>query len=308
MKAVIAKGYGKPEVLTIQEIETPQIKKNEVLIKVKTASLNSGDVRMRSLDAGPGLKGFISKFIIRLLLGVTKPKHTPGSVLAGEIAEVGDDVISFKVGDEVYAMTGMQFGAFAEYCVLPMTAAIALKPQKASFEEACSIPFGGNTALYFLHKAGIARGKKIFINGSTGAVGTSAVQIAKQIGGEVTAVSGPDGIELTKQLGATTVYNYKKTPIEQITGSFDIIFDAVGKTSKKATAHLMAENAQYITVAGFDVATGNSPNLEELAQMYDDGKLKAIIDKIFTLEEIVEANHYVDSGRKKGNVVIKISP
>lgn len=306
MKAVIASKYGEPEVLSIQEVAKPVPEADEILIQVKAASLNSGDVRMRALDAGTGLKGFVSKLVVRLLVGITKPKRIPGSVLAGEVTEVGANVDRFQVGDEVYAMAGFSFGAFAEYCALPVKRAIALKPNKATFEQASALPFGGNTALYFLRKAGTDKGKKVLIYGSTGAVGSSAVQVAKYFGADVTAVCGPDGMELTKTLGATEIYDYKTTSLEEIAGVFDVVFDAVGKISKTRAAHLIAEGGKYITVDSFDVAKELSSDLEQLAEMYDQGSLVAIIDKTYTLDQIVEANHYVDSGRKKGNVVIKV--
>jgi NADPH:quinone reductase-like Zn-dependent oxidoreductase len=306
MKAVIANGYGAPGVLSVEDVPKPKVKSNEILIKVKAASVNSGDVRMRALDAGEGVKGFVSKIVIRLLVGLIKPRRIPGSVLAGEVVEVGDSVTRFKVGDEVYAMAGFSFGAFAEYCALPDKRAIALKPKKASFEEASSIPFGGNTALYFLRKAGAGKAKKVLIYGSTGAVGASAVQVAKYLGAEVTAVSGPDGISLTKELGASKVYNYKETAVEDIDGKFDVVFDAVGKTSKSKASYILADGGKYVTVDSLDVAKESSADLEELAEMFDNGELVATIDKTFSLDEIVEANRYVDSGRKKGSVVIKI--
>lgn len=306
MKAVIACGYGSPEVLSVKEVEKPNPKNNEILIKVKAASLNSGDVRMRALDGGDGIKGFVSKIIIRLLVGIKKPKRIPGSVLAGEVVETGSGVTRFKVGDEVYAMAGFSFGAFAEYCALPDKRAIALKPKKASFEKASAIPFGGNTAMYFLRKAGVGKGKKVLIYGSTGAVGASAVQVAKYLGGEVTAVSGPDGMKLTKELGASKVYNYKETAVKDINDKFDVVFDAVGKISKASAAHLIADGGKYATVDSLDVAKESSADLEELAKMFDEGELVATIDKTFSLDEIVEANSYVDSGRKKGSVVIAI--
>ncbi len=307
MRAVIANGYGGPEVLSIKEVEKPKPKSNEILIKVKAASLNSGDVRMRALDGGDGVKGFIAKIVIRLLVGITKPKRIPGSVLAGEVVEVGSDVTRFKVGDEVHAMAGFSFGAFAEYCALPDKRAIALKPKTATFEEASTLAFGGNTALYFLRKAGTSEGKKVLIYGSTGAVGSSAVQVAKYLGAEVTGVSGPDGMELSKELGASRVYNYRETPLEEIEGTFDVVFDAVGKITKKQASHLMADGGQYVTVDSLDVAKESSEDLTELSRMYDEGKLVATIDRIFNLDEIVEANRYVDSGRKKGSVVIRIA-
>lgn len=306
MKAVIADGYGAPDVLRVAEVAKPVPKKNEILIKVHAASLNSGDVRMRALDAGEGLKGVIAKIVLRLVLGVRKPKQIHGSVLAGVVEAVGSDVSRFKAGDEVHAMAGFSFGAFADYCVLPDKRAIALKPKNATFEEASTLAFGGNTALYFLRKAGTAEGKKVLIYGATGAVGTSAVQVAKYLGAEVTAVSGPDGMELTKQLGAGEVYNYKETSLDQIEEMFDVVFDAVGKITKAKAEHLIAEGGNYVTVDSLDVAQESSSDLEELSQMYDNGQLIATVDKTFDLDEIVEANRYVDSGCKKGSVVIRI--
>ncbi len=306
MKAVIANGYGAPEVLSVQNVEKPIPKKGEILIKVKAASLNSGDVRIRSLDAGAGLKGVIAKTIIRLLVGITKPKRVPGMVLAGEVVALGDGVDQFKIGDQVFAMAGFSFGAFGEYCALPIKRAIALKPKNASFEEASALPFGGNTALYFLRKAGAGKNKRVLIYGSTGAVGSSAVQVAKYLGCTVTAVCSKDGMNLSKTLGASKVYDYRATGLNEIEGTFDLVFDAVGKISKTKAKHLISVNGQYISVEGLDVAKESSADLEQLAKMFDSGKLVAVIDKTFKLEEIVEANRYVDTGHKKGNVVLKI--
>lgn len=306
MKAVVSSGYGDPEVLSVQDIPKPKCKSDEVLIQVMATSLNSGDVRIRSLDAGDGLKGIIAKIIVRLLVGINKPRRVPGSVLAGTIVSVGSEVTKFKVGDEVFAMAGFSFGGFGEYCALPIKRAIALKPKKASFEEASTLPFGGNTSLYFLRKAGVSKGMKVLIYGSSGAVGTSAVQVAKYLGAKVTAISGKDGMQLSKKLGAKKVFDYRTTDLEALRMQFDAIFDAVGKISKEKVAHLLKENGSYVTVSGVDVAKEGAAGLELLAQMFDSGKLMATIDKTFTLDEIVEANHYVDSGRKKGSVVIQI--
>jgi len=306
MKAVVASGYGPPEVLKVKDVPKPAIKSDEILIKVRAASLNSGDVRMRSMDAGDGVKGLVGKVVIRLLIGITRPRRTPGGVLAGVVVRVGNGVNKFKVGDEVYAMTGFKFGGFAEYCALPSSGTIALKPKKASFEEASALPFGGNTAFYFLRKTGITKGKKVLIYGSSGAVGSSAIQVAKYLGANVTAISGKDGMKLSKSLGASIVYDYKTTNLQDIKGTFDIIFDAVGKISKTKAEHMLAEGGKYVTVSSFDVAKESASDLEKLAKMFDAGKLKAVIDKTFRIDDIVEANRYVDSGRKKGNVVIKI--
>ena len=307
MKAVIAKGYGAPEVLELVDSEKPKPKKKEVLIKVYAASLNSGDVRMRALDAGAGIKGFVGRGVISGMFGLTKPRGVLGNVLAGEVVEVGASVSKFKVGDEVIAMTGLSFGAFAEYCSLPDKRAIALKPKRASFEQAAALPFGGNTSLYFLHKAGIQEAKKVLIWGSTGAVGSSAVQVAKNYGAEVTAVSGPDGMKMTEKLGASKIYDYTKTSLKDIHGTFDIVFDAVGKLSKKQAQPLLAERGTYVTVNSLDVAKEVSKDLKELSHMYDKGILDACIDRTYPMKDIVEASRYVDSGRKKGNVVIRMN-
>lgn len=306
MRAVVARGYGAPEVLSVQNIAKPECKRDEVLIEVVAASLNSGDVRMRALDGGEGIKGLVAKLVIRLLVGIRKPRHVPGSVLAGRIVEVGRDVTKFKTGDEVYAMAGFSFGGFAEYSALPIKRAIALKPKKASFEEASTLPFGGNTSLYFLGKAGVSKGMNVLIYGSSGAVGTSAVQVAKYFGANVTAISGKDGMQLSKRLGAEEVFDYRTMNLDALEMQFDVIFDAVGKISKAKVAHLLKEDGKYVTVDSLDVAKEGSVGMELLAEMFDSGHLVATIDKTFTLDEIVEANRYVDSGHKKGSVVIKV--
>lgn len=305
MKAVVYDGYGSPDVIKLKEVDKPKPKKNEVLIKVMASSVNSGDVRMRSLRVegilAPAIKG-----VMRLLVGVRKPRRIPGAVLAGIVEELGEGVNKFKVGDEVYAMTGFYFGGHGEYAVLPLKKEIALKPKKASFEEAAVLPFGGNTAIHFLRGAGVDKAKKVLIYGSTGAVGTAAVQIAKIKGTKVTAFCSKSGFELSKKLGADKVYDYKTQKIAELDEIFDIIFDAVGKISKKQCKNLLTANGKYITVGGLEVAKELSSNLEELAGYFDKGKFVAVIDKVFPLEKMAEAHRYVDAGHKKGNVAITI--
>ncbi len=305
MKAAICKKYGPPEVLELAEVPTPVPASNQILIRVRAAAVNSGDVRIRALNVGTGLVWGLIKIIIRCLVGFTGPrKKILGIVLAGEVVETGSAVTSFKVGDRVFAMTGLQFGAYAEYATVAESQSITHMPTKASFEEAAAITFGGTTALYFLRKAGIETAKKILIYGSSGAVGTSAVQVARYYGADVTAVCGEDGIELAKQLGASTVYDYRKQGVKAITGQFNIIFDAVGKTTHAEINHLLSPNAQFVTVGGFDTAKETAADLKQLATMFDEGTLQAVIDKTYDLSEIVEAHRYVDAGRKKGNVVV----
>lgn len=308
MKAYICDKYGPPEVLKLAEIEKPKPKKNEVLIEIKSTAVNSGDVRLRALRVDDGAMGSFAKIILRIVIGFKGPrKKVLGAVLSGVVREIGSEVDKFKVGDEIFAMTGMKFGGFAEYATLSQDKGIWLKPKKASFEEASAIAFGGTTALYFLHKAGISKSKKVLIYGSTGAVGTSAVQVSKSEGANVTAVSGPDGIELTKSLGADRVYNYKEQNISELNEQFDIIFDAVGKLPKNKCKDILKDNGSYVTVGGLDVAKETQSDMKQLVEMFDEGKLKAVIDKTFSFDEMVEAHRYVDTGHKKGNVVVTIN-
>jgi len=307
MKAIVCNKYGPPEVLEMSEVPRPVPAKNQVLIKVMATAVNSGDVRIRSLDAGPGIVGAILKFIIRCIVGFSGPRSKIlGMVLAGEVVEVKEAVNAFKVEDRVFAMTGLKFGAYAQYATVSVTQPIAHMPKTASFEESVTLPFGGTTALYFLRKAGIDKAKQVLIYGSSGAVGTAAVQVAKYFGANVTAVCSEDGIELTKRLGADTVYDYKKQPLKDITGQFDVVFDAVGKITKPEITHLLLPDAKFVTVGGLDTAKETASDLELLARMFDDGTFKAVIDKTYNLNEMVEAHRYVDSGRKKGNVIVRV--
>lgn len=302
MKAVICEKYGPPEVLKIKEIRKPSPKVNEVLIKIMATAVNSGDVRIRGL----AVDGFM-RIIMRCVLGFTGPrKKILGTVLAGIIEEVGDRVDSFKPGDKVYASTGFIFGTYAEYISLPADGTIALKPEKTSFREAAAIPFGGTTALYFLQKAGVSkkRSQNILIYGSSGAVGTAAIQIAKHFGAEVTAVCSENNVNLAKSLGADHVIIYTKEDFTKNKKKYEIIFDAVGKKPKKECVDSLAKNGKYVTVGGLDIASERKDQLIFLSELYDNGEYKAVIDRVYSLDDIVEAHRYVDLGRKIGNVVI----
>lgn len=307
MKAVICKKYGPPEVLEVVDIPRPIPTKNQVLVKIGATTVNSGDVRLRALRVGEGFVWGVIKLIIRCLVGFRGPrKKILGMVFAGEVVEAGEAVSSFKVGDRVYGMTGLQMGTFAEFTAVAETQSITHMPTSASFAEAAALPFGGTTALYFLRKAGIEKAKQVLIYGSSGAVGTAAVQVAKYYGAEVTAVCGEDGIELAKELGADTVYNYKTQPVKDIRGQFDVIFDAVGKVTKTDVAHLLAPEARFVTVGGFDTAKETVADLAQLVAMYDEGSFRAVIDRTYDLTDMVAAHRYVDAGSKKGNVVVTV--
>ncbi len=304
MKAVICETYGPPEVLEIKEVDKPIPKKNEVLVKIMASAVNSADVRVRALSA----PGFM-RVVMRIVLGFTGPrKPILGVVLSGVIEAVGKDVKNFKPGDEIYASTGFAFGAYAEYIALAENKIITLKPTKASFEEAAAILFGGTTALYFLQKAGIGarQGQKVLVYGASGAVGTAAVQLAKHYGAAVTAVCGENGVELLKSLGADHIVVYTKEDFTQNGETYDIIFDAVGKKPKNTCVGSLAGDGKYVTVGGLEVSSERKEQLMFLAELFDKGEYKAVIDKTYPLEDIVAAHRYVDQGKKQGNVVVTI--
>ena len=306
MKAVVCPKYGPPEVLTIQELPKPVPKKNEVLIKIVASAVNTGDAWIRGLR----VKGFM-KFVMRLMLGFTKPrKPVLGVVFSGIVEQVGENASQFKVGDEVYGATGLNQGCHAEFLCISENKVITYKPKNASFEEAAALPFGGQTAIYFLRKGKIAKisNPQVLIYGATGSVGTAAVQIAKNYGAKVTAVCSSNGKELTQTLGADNIIQYDQQAFTKVSDKFDIILDAVGKTSKKECAPLLKPSGKFFSVEGLDIASESTEYLNFLRQLFENKKYKAIINKVYPMGEVVEAHRFVDTGRKKGNVVLKIIP
>jgi len=305
MKAVICPKYGPPDVLTIQELPKPVPKKNEVLIKIVASTVNTGDVRIRGLK----VKGFM-KFVMRLMLGFTKPrKPVLGVVFSGIVEQIGENASQFKVGDEVYGATGLNQGCHAEFLCISENKVITNKPKNASFEEAAALPFGGQTAIYFLRKGKIAEinDPEVLIYGATGSVGTAAVQVAKNYGATVTAVCSSKGKELTKALGADKIIEYDQEDYTKVSDKFDIILDAVGKSSKKECAPLLKPSGKFFSVEGLDIASESTEYLDYLCQLFENKKYMAIIDKVYPMAEVVEAHRFVDTGRKKGNVVLRIS-
>lgn len=296
MKAVVYKKYGSPDVLELIDIPKPSPKKNEVLIKIHATTVTAGDWRLRKADP----------FLARIFNGLFKPKRVNilGFELAGVVEEVGDKVTSLKKGDSVFASCGLRFGGYAEYTCLPENELIALKPTNLSFEEAATIPIGGLTALRLLKQAGIKPGDQVLIYGASGSVGTFAVQIARAFGAEVTAVCGTSNVDMVFQLGANQVIDYKKEDFTVTGRRFNIILDAVGKTSKSASRHLLKPDGKYVSVTGSPKTTPN--DLLELKELAESGKLVPVIDRKYTLEQIREAHTYVESFHKKGNVVIKV--
>ncbi|MBY0538654.1 NAD(P)-dependent alcohol dehydrogenase [Patescibacteria group bacterium] len=304
MKAIICTNYGGPEVLKLVDVPKPTITDTQVLIKVMASAVNSGDVRTRGLV----VPGFL-RIVMRMVLGFRKPRQPIlGVVLSGVIESVGSKVAKWKVGDEVFALTGFRFGGHAEYAVLKENSTMELKPKNASFNEAAAIVFGGATAIYFLEAAGIksCSQPQILIYGASGAVGTAAVQIAKSHGANVTAVCGEAGVDLVTSLGADSILVYTKDDFTKLPEKFDIVFDAVGKTTKKQCKHLLKEGGVYKTVGGLETAAERVSQLQYLRELYEAGKYRPVIDRIYPLEEMVAAHTYVDSGMKKGNVVIEV--
>jgi len=303
MRAFICTEYGGPEVLKLVEVDKPIPKNNEVLIKIKATSVNSGDVRVRGLQ----VEGLM-RIIMRLVLGFNRPKKPIlGLVLSGIVEEVGQDVKKFKVGDEVFASTGFRFGTNAEYIALPEDFTLTLKPTNATHEEAVSILFGGMTAIHFLDKAGIqnSNAKNILIYGSTGAVGSAAIQIAKYYNWHITSVCSQSGSELSLRLGSERVIDYSNAEeMSKLDQKFDIIFDAVGKIDKGFVKKHLSGTGKFVTVGGLDVAKENTHQMLLLKDLYEKGLFQPVIDRVYDFEDLVEAHKYVDMGHKKGNVVI----
>jgi NADPH:quinone reductase-like Zn-dependent oxidoreductase len=304
MRAVVCTRYGPPEVLQIQQVSKPIPKDSQILVKIVATAVNSADVRVRSLD----VKGFL-KMVMRLVLGISKPrKSILGTVFSGVVETIGDQVYQFKEGDKVFGMTGFKFGTYAEYITVNQNSNVIEMPNNATFEEAVAIIFGGQTAIYFLNKAKIAEksNPKILIIGTTGSVGTAAIQIAKYHKPDITTVCSFEGQKLVVELGVTKIILYDKEDFTKQTEKFDIIFDAIGKSNRKQCKKLLKGNGIYKNVSSVN-ASETKHQLQLLKELFEKGAFKAVIDKTFQMDEIIEAHRYVDTGRKKGNVVLKIS-
>lgn len=320
MKAAVYAKYGPPEVLQILDIENPTPQDGEVLIQIYATTVNRTDTGYRSAQY----------FVSRLFTGLLKPKRpVGGSEFAGKIVEVGVNVQGFKIGDKVFGFDDVHGGAHAEFMTKSTTAAIATMPEGMSYQQVAPAGEGATYALNDIQASGIEKGQKALIYGASGAIGSAAVQILKHMGVGVTAVCGTQNVELVKRLGADKVIDYQTENFAETSDRFDFIFDAVGKSSYGVCKTLLTPTGKYCStelgasgqnpfLALWFALTGsrkvifpipkiNKENIEYLKQLMDAGAYKPVVDRVYALDDIVEATRYVEFGQKVGNVVIDVT-
>jgi len=328
MKAIVWTKYGPPDGLQLREVEKPVPTDDEILIKVRATTVTAGDCEMRRLELP-----LMLSFPVRLYAGFLRPKRITilGQELAGEVVKVGKNVSSFKEGDQVFGTTGFGFGAYAEYICLPgkpdeTQGALATKPANLTYEEAAAVPTAGFEALHFLRKANVQRGKKVLIIGGGGSIGTFSIQLARHFGAEVTGVDSTEKLDMMRSIGANHVIDYTKEDYTHNGESYDLIIDVVGKSSVSRRLKLLKQDGYYFLayagishiVLGMWVSMTSKKKLkiesssqkkEDLAllkELIETEKLRPIIDRSYPLEQIPEAHRYVETGGKKGNVVITV--
>jgi NADPH:quinone reductase-like Zn-dependent oxidoreductase len=320
VKAIVYDRYGSPDVLRLTEIPKPAPKENEILIRTRATTVTAGDWRVRSLEVPAGF-GLLS----RLALGIRGPRQKIlGSELAGQVEQIGKNVTRFKVGDDVFAFAGLGMGAYVEYKTMPEDGAVALKPANLTFDEAAAMSFGGTTALDFFRRGKLQRGEKVLINGASGGVGTVAVQLARRFGADVTAVCSSANVELVKSLGANRVIDYTKEDFTKNGETYDVIVNAAGTAPFSRCKNSLKEGGRLLMILGGlpdllripwvsltsnkkiigGTAVSRAEDLRYLADLAASGEFRPVIDRRYPFAQMAEAHRYVDTGRKRGNVVI----
>ena len=320
MKAIVATGYGPPDVLRLMEVDKPTPGAHELLVQVHATTVVAGDARIRSST--------YTRFglLMRLGLGIRRPRKTiPGNEFSGVVEAVGSDVTRFRVGDQVFGVLwGIAFaGANAEYVCVPDDGMVVIRPAGTSHQQAAALPVGALCALHFLRRSGIHGGQRILIHGASGSVGTYAVQLARHFGAHVTAVCGPNSVDLVQSLGTERVLDYTKVDYTTTGDTYDFVFDAAMKTSFSEAKAVLERGGTYITLdwpirevlrAALDreakvvigTARKNPEALLLLTKLLEDGTIRPVIDRCYPLEQTAEAHRYVDAGHKQGNVVINV--
>jgi len=328
MKAIVLTKFGPPEVLQLQEVAKPAPKDDEVLIRIFATTVTAGDCQLRSLRLP-------LVFRLPILIGVgllrrIRPRpFILGQEIAGEIEAVGKNVQRFSKGDQVVAWTSLGLGGYAEYTCLPEDGVLFIKPATMTYEEAAPLPVGGLEAVYFLRKGTIQSGEKVLINGAGGSIGTFAVQLAKYFGAEVTAVDSTGKLDMLRSLGADHVIDYTQEDFTKNGETYDVIFDVIGKSSFSRSVRLLTRNGRYLLgnppllhrvrgrwmsrssskqVIPWATRTANeyAEDFKFLTELIEAGKIRSVIDRCYPLEQTAEAHRYVDTGHKKGHVVITV--
>lgn len=319
MKAITYRNYGPPNVLKLEEVPKPHPKKNEICIRIYATSVNSADWRLRKPDPK----------LVRLFFGLFHPRNPIlGGILAGVVESVGKDVTRFKVGDRVYGSVGMTLGTYAEYKCIKESAPISFIPENLNFKEAAALPFGGFTATHILTFLKEIRGRNVLLYGASSAIGTSLLQLLNFYEANVTTVSSKENFDLLKSLGARTVLDYKNPEFDSHSSKYDIVVECVDKLSfERCKSFVIPNGILVLASAGISdtlkglwtscfggikvhagwVGTEPLTHLELLSKLSNEGKLKPIIDRIYKLEEMVQAHEYVEAGHKKGNVIVEIN-
>jgi NADPH:quinone reductase-like Zn-dependent oxidoreductase len=306
VKAVVCTRYGPPEVLRVEELATPVPRKNEVRIRIRATAVTSSDCYLRGLRLSPAYR-----IMARLAIGWNAPRQPVlGMVLSGEVDSVGPDVRSFEVGDRVFGFNQHRFGTYAQYVCWPDDGLLATRPANLTDDEAAAIPYGGLLALRFLRKADVRAGQRVLIYGASGAVGTSAVQLARHLGAQVTGVCSAANVDLVAALGATTVIDRTREDFTDRAERYDLILDAVGK---RKSAAALRRCRQVLAAGGACVSVDDgTPKLRRedlllLGELATKGEIRPVIDRTYALDNIVEAHRYVDNGHKRGNVVVAVT-